>query len=102
MLAKHGITNVTRFYDLQAGDGTISNTVPVYPQIRVVPDQELIDRQGDEAAAQRGIDMALASGGVFSLWAHPENIATATRRRSGGASSPTRRIGGRSASGSRP
>jgi hypothetical protein len=37
----------------------------------------LIDRQGDEAAAQRGIDTALASGGVFSIWAHPENIATA-------------------------
>jgi peptidoglycan/xylan/chitin deacetylase (PgdA/CDA1 family) len=76
VLAKHGITNVTRFYDNKPGTVQL-NTVPVYPQIRVVPDQELIDRQGDEAAADRGIDTALASGGVFSIWAHPENIATA-------------------------
>jgi peptidoglycan/xylan/chitin deacetylase (PgdA/CDA1 family) len=75
VLAKHGITNVTRFYDLKPGTYNLQ-TVPVYPQIRVVPDQELIDRQGDEAAAQRGIDLSLATGGVFSLWAHPESIAT--------------------------
>ncbi len=76
VLAKHGITNVTRFYDNKPGTVQLG-TVPVYPQIRVVPDQELIDRAGDEAAAQRGIDTALAFGGVFSVWAHPENIATA-------------------------
>ncbi len=75
VLAKHGITNVTRFYDIQPGTVEMQ-TVPVYPQMHVVPDQELIDRQGDEQAAQRGIDMALATGGVFSLWAHPESIAT--------------------------
>lgn len=75
VLAKHGITNVTRYYDLTPGTYALQS-VPVYPQIRVVPDQELIDRAGDEAAAQRGIDMALAEGGIFSLWAHPENIAT--------------------------
>ena len=76
ILAKHGITNVTRYYDLKTGTVQL-DAVPVYPKIRVMPDQELIDQQGDEAAAQRGIDTALASGGVFSVWAHPENIATA-------------------------
>lgn len=75
VLAKHGITNVTRYYDLKPATYDL-HTVPVYPQIRIVPDQELIDRQGDEAAAQRGIDLTLAAGGVFSLWAHPESIAT--------------------------
>ncbi|MGI8688896.1 MAG: polysaccharide deacetylase family protein, partial [Thermomicrobiales bacterium] len=75
VLAKHGITNVTRYYDLKPGTYDLQS-VPVYPQIRVVPDQELIDRAGDEAAADRGIDMALATGGVFSLWAHPQDIAS--------------------------
>lgn len=75
VLAKHGITNVTRFYDTKPGTYDLQS-VPAYPQMRVVPDQELIDRPGDEAAAQRGIDIALATNGVFSLWAHPENIAT--------------------------
>jgi len=74
VLAKHGITNVTRFYDTRPGTYDLQS-VPAYPQIRVVPDQELIDRPGDEAAAQRGIEMALATNGIFSLWAHPENIA---------------------------
>lgn len=76
VLARHGITNITRFYDLKPGTVELG-AVPVYPQIRVVPDRELIDRQGDEAAARRDIDAALASGGVFSIWAHPENIASA-------------------------
>ncbi len=75
VLVKHGITNVTRYYDLKLGTYDLQS-VPVYPQIRVVPDQELIDRAGDEASAQRGIDMALATGGIFSLWAHPENITS--------------------------
>ncbi len=75
VLAKHGITNVTRYYDLKPGTYDLQS-VPVYPQIHVVPDQELIDRAGDEAAADRGIDISLAEGGIFSLWAHPENIAT--------------------------
>ena len=76
VLAKHGITNVTRYYDEKPNTFTL-DPVSVYPQLRVVPDQELIDRQGDEMAADRGIDMALTSGGVFSLWAHPESITTA-------------------------
>jgi peptidoglycan/xylan/chitin deacetylase (PgdA/CDA1 family) len=75
VLAKHGITNVTRYYDQKPGTYAIQS-VPVYPQIKVVPDQELIDRAGDEESAMRGIDMALATGGVFSLWTHPEDIAT--------------------------
>lgn len=77
VLATHGITNVTRFYDRKPGTYDLQ-AVPVYPQIAVVPDQELIDRAGDEMAATRGIDLTLASGGVFSLWAHPESIATPT------------------------
>jgi len=75
VLAKHGITNVTRYYDQKPGIYNLQS-VPVYPQIRVVPNQELIDRAGDEAAADRGIDMALATGGVFSLWAHPQDITS--------------------------
>jgi peptidoglycan/xylan/chitin deacetylase (PgdA/CDA1 family) len=75
VLAKHGITNVTRYYDLKPGTYDLQ-AVPVYPQIKVVPDQELIDRAGDEESAMRGIDVALATGGVFSLWTHPEEIAT--------------------------
>lgn len=75
VLAKHGITNVTRYYDQKPGTYDLQS-VPIYPQIRVVPDQELIDRVGDEASAKRGIEMALATGGVFSLWAHPQDIAT--------------------------
>ena len=75
VLAKHGITNVTRYYDQKPGTYDLQS-VSVYPQIKVVPDQELIDRAGDEAAADRGIDMSLAMGGIFSLWAHPQDIAT--------------------------
>ena len=76
VLAKHGITNVTRFYDLKPGTYELFS-VPDYPAIHVIPDQELIDRQGDEQAAMRGIEMTLATGGVFSLWAHPESITSA-------------------------
>src|SRR5262249_21845343 len=48
------------------------------PPLRVVPDAELTDRAGDEAVAERGIELSLAQGGVFSIWAHPESIATPT------------------------
>lgn len=75
VLAKHGITNVTRYYDLKPGTYELQS-VPVYPRIRIVPDQELMDKPGEEAAALRGIDIALATGGIFSLWTHPEDIAT--------------------------
>ncbi|MCA1666333.1 MAG: polysaccharide deacetylase family protein, partial [Thermomicrobia bacterium] len=75
VLAKHGITNVTRYYDQKPGIYDLQS-VAVYPRIKVVPNQELLDRPGDEAAADRGIDMSLAMGGVFSLWAHPMEVAT--------------------------
>ena len=75
VLAKHGITNVTRYYDQKPGTYDLQS-VPVYPQILVMPNQELIDRAGDEASAQRGIEMTLATGGVFSLWTHPMDIAS--------------------------
>src|SRR5262249_17483203 len=79
VLAKHGITSVTRFYDYDPKKGPFNYfPVPAYPPLRVVPDAELTDRAGDEAVAERGIELSLAQGGVFSIWAHPESIATPT------------------------
>lgn len=84
VFAKHGITNVTRFYDAKPGTYEIV-TVPQHPSIRVMPDtqlisggeQETITRRGDEMMAERGIDLTLASGGAWSLWTHPESVTTA-------------------------
>jgi peptidoglycan/xylan/chitin deacetylase (PgdA/CDA1 family) len=79
VLAKHGITTVTRYYDYDPKQGPYNYyPVPVYPQMRVVPDTELTERPGDEAIADRTIELALAQGGVVSIWAHPESIATPT------------------------
>ena len=76
VLAKHGITNVTRFYDYDPKTGPYTYfPVPAYPQLRVVPDYEMTNPQTDEAAALRGIEQTLAQGGVFSIWTHPESIA---------------------------
>jgi len=82
VFAKHGITNVTRFYDTKPGTYEIG-TVPQRPSIRVMPDtqllsggeQETITNRGDEMMARRGIDLTLAGGGGWSLWTHPESVA---------------------------
>lgn len=85
VFAKHGITNVARFYDTKPGTYEIG-TVPQRPTIRVMPDtqlitgseQETITNRGDEMMARRGIDLTLAGGGAWSLWTHPESVTTPT------------------------
>lgn len=87
VFAKHGITNLTRFYDPKppALVAYQMSAVPGYPGLRVFPDQQLLttsdpessNRTGDETVALRSIDLTLALGGTFSLWTHPESITTA-------------------------
>ena len=100
VLAKHGITNVTRYYDLEeAGDGATRcrTRLPVDSRRARSGTDRPAGRRGGGGARHR---TALAQGGVFSIWAHPENIATRPRRQSGVGLSRMPRIDGGSACGS--